>query len=75
MPRQVLESIQNSAGDLCVDIFVRDDGTFGYEEYRRDPEEGGKWFPLRRHAGRVFTDRDQAVAHAKGTVRWLLELQ
>ena len=35
---KVLTSLENSAGDHCVDIFVRVDGTFGFEDYRRDSE-------------------------------------
>ena len=70
MPK-VLESLHNSATDRCVDIFVRKDGTFGYEEYRRDPEEGGTWFPLHRYSGRVFRTHDEALSHAKITVPWL----
>jgi hypothetical protein len=38
-PIKVLVSLENSAGDRCVDIFARDDGTFGFEEYRKDPED------------------------------------
>ena len=38
---KVMESFENDLEDRCVDFFVRDDGTFGFEEYRRDHEEGG----------------------------------
>lgn len=31
--------LQSPCGDNCVDVFVLDDGTFGFEEYRRDPAE------------------------------------
>jgi len=27
--------------DRCVDVFARPDGTFGFEEFRRDPEDMG----------------------------------
>jgi len=50
MPTRVIASFNNPAGDHCVDIFVRDDGTFGFEEYRRDPEDMRGWFPLHRYS-------------------------
>ncbi|HEY2564091.1 MAG TPA: hypothetical protein VGI44_10300, partial [Acidimicrobiales bacterium] len=31
--------------DRCVDIFSRPDGTFGFEEFRRDPEDMGGMDP------------------------------
>src|SRR6266403_513923 len=37
----VLASRENAEGNRCVDIFRRDDGSFGFEEYRRDPEDRG----------------------------------
>jgi hypothetical protein len=37
----VLASRENAEADRCIDIFVRGDGTFGFEEYRRDPEDAG----------------------------------
>ena len=70
---KVLESLHNSTTDRCVDIFVRDDGTFGYEEYRRDHEDGGGWFPLHRYSHQIFDTQAHAVAQAKVTVRWLLK--
>ena len=35
----VLASPETEDGLRCVDLFRRIDGTFGYEEFRRDPEE------------------------------------
>ncbi len=44
-----MESFENDLEDRCVDFFVRNDGTFGFEEYRRDHEEGS-------HGTRYFAD-------------------
>jgi hypothetical protein len=38
--RTVLASRENAEADRCI-IFVRGDGTSGFEEYRRDPEDAG----------------------------------
>ncbi|MGH8667753.1 MAG: hypothetical protein ACREUH_00855 [Burkholderiales bacterium] len=70
---KVLRSLENQAGNLCVDIFMRDDGTFGFEEYRRDPEDGRGWFSLRRYAHQVFPTEEHALAQARASVAWLIQ--
>ena len=72
MPNKVLKSLQNQAADRCVDIFVRDDGTFGYEEYRRDHEDNRGWFPLHRYSHQIFDTEERALAQAQSTVAWML---
>src|SRR5215831_16160475 len=37
----VVASYQTSEADRCVDVFSRPEGTFGFEEFRRDPEDMG----------------------------------
>ncbi len=69
---KVLTSFENSAGDHCVDVFLRADGTFGFEEYRRDPEDGRGWFPLHRFSHRLFTTAEDALAQAKSRVEWMI---
>ena len=68
---KVLDSVENPFGDFCVDIFVRPDGTFGFDEYRRDPEDNGRWHCLHRFGGLVFHSMEEALAHAKASVAWL----
>jgi hypothetical protein len=69
---KVLTSIENSAGNHSVDIFVRADGTFGFEEYRRDPEDVSGWFSLHRYSHRVFSTAEAALAQAKSRVEWMI---
>jgi hypothetical protein len=71
MSNRVLASFENDAKDHCVDVFVRPDGTFGFEEYRRDAEDGTGWFPLHHYAAQVFASEGAALAQAKATVAWL----
>ena len=52
---------------------MRDDGTYGYEEYRRDHEDGRGWFPLHRYSHQIFDAEEHALAKAKSTVAWMLE--
>ena len=64
-------SFNSPAGDHCVDVFARDDGTFGFEEYRRDFEDMKGWFPLHRYSNQVFVTDQDALAHARATVAWM----
>ena len=43
----VIRSINNSDQSLCVDIFKRNDNTFGFEEYRRDKETYEGWYKVK----------------------------
>ena len=60
--------------DRCVDIFVRPDGTFGFEEFRRDPEDMGVWTPIAYFSGREYKTEHEAVEAARESVRWLGEV-
>ena len=67
----VLASIENAERDRCVDLFRRPDGTYGFEEFRRDPEDAGAWTPVRFYARRSFASKDEALAEANRVVIWL----
>lgn len=69
----VLTSLENQAADRCVDIFVRADGTFGFEECRRDYEDAGVWFPLDKYSRLIFDTEAGALAEARASVAWLRE--
>jgi len=70
----VIASIQTFDGDRCVDIFVRPNGTFGYEEFRKDPEDMGAWTPLHYFSDREFSDEDEAADAARRSVSWFCHL-
>jgi len=70
MGNKVLASLENPYGDYCVDIFTREDGSFGFEEYRRDPEDG-RWRSLNRYSNLVFGSERDAAAQATIHVSWL----
>ncbi len=67
----VLDSIETPNGDRCVDIFRRDDNTYGFEEYRRDMEDPRGWFPIGHHQFRVFEAEADARTAARTEVAWL----
>lgn len=75
MARKVVDSINNPTGDHCVDIFVRDDGSFGFEEFRRDHEDQRGWFSLQRYSTQRFASLDAAVAQARLSVAWFADLR
>lgn len=68
---RVLTSLENNAADRCVDIFERADGTFGFEESRRDYEDANEWFPLDKFSRLIFDTEAGALAEAKARVAWL----
>jgi len=71
MSKKVLASVENPYGDYCVDVFVRADGTFGFEEYRRDAEDGGGWYSLHRYSHLTFGSERGALDRARTCVEWL----
>jgi len=68
---RVLRSIETDEGGRCVDLFARPDGTFGFEEYRRDTEDGRGWFPIGFHAAGRFETADDALRDALSKITWL----
>jgi hypothetical protein len=71
---RVLVSHQNSEADRCVDIFCRPDRTFGFEEFRRDPEDVGAWTPVAYFSRLQFATEDEANDAARQAVPWLARL-
>jgi hypothetical protein len=69
---RVIASVENREGDHCVDVFVRADGTFGFEEYRRDPEDSSGWFSLHHYSHLIFDTQADALAQAKAKVAWMV---
>lgn len=67
----VLTSHENVDGSRCVDVFQRLDGTFGFEEFRREPEDRGAWTPLSYFSVRRYTNETAARDSARALVPWL----
>ena len=70
----VLASPSTPAVDRCVDVFVRSDGTFGFEEFRRDPEDMGVWTAVAYYSTRRFVNEADALSAARHAVSWLPEV-
>jgi hypothetical protein len=69
----VFDSIENFEGNRCVDLFFRPDGSFGFEEFRKDPEDAGAWTPVQYYSGATYVSKDHALAAATGAVIWLAD--
>jgi hypothetical protein len=67
----VFDSIENDGHDRCVDLFSRPDGSFGFEEFRRDVEDAGAWTPVAYYSGAAYASKDAALSAASKAVVWL----
>lgn len=71
--RIVVLSINSDDQSRCVDIFRRADGGYGFEEFRRDPEDPRGWFPIGGYARLVFAGKDAARDEAAARIDWFAE--
>ena len=67
----VLISIENLEHDRCVDLFSRPNGSYGFEEFRRDVEDQGAWTPVAYYSISTYLSQEAALAAAIGSVPWL----
>ena len=56
---------------LKAERAIRANNTFGFEEYRRDVEDGRGWFLVGHYAQHVYDSTDAALAAAHSKVIWL----
>ena len=68
---QVIASHTTPGADRCVDVFSRPDGTVGFEEFRRDPEDMGTWTPVAYYSSRNYSSEEAALEAALAVVPWL----
>ena len=61
-------------GDRCVDIFRRPEGTFGFEEFRKDPEDMGAWKSVSYFSAREYPSEVEATDAACQAVPWFAPL-
>jgi hypothetical protein len=69
-----LMSLEDADGFRCVDILQHADGTFFFKEFRRDPEDSGRWTLLGDYSHLSFSTRDQAVQAAESRLSWFMEV-
>ncbi len=67
----VVKSVNMTGDTICVDFFKRPDGTFGFEEYRRDVESNEGWFPIGFYSGNIYPSLDETIQSACDIIGWL----
>jgi hypothetical protein len=67
----VLTSISSGDHALCVDLFEDPAGGFGFEHFRSDPEDDGRWTAIGGFGSARFGTRSEAARVAKDSVLWL----
>ncbi|EAQ03746.1 hypothetical protein OB2597_10901 [Pseudooceanicola batsensis HTCC2597] len=70
---RVIRSVNFDGETLCVDIFQRPDGSYGFDEYRRDPEDGRGWYSIGLQGDRRFSSCSDAMEEALSVVGWLAD--
>lgn len=67
----VIESIASPDGGLCVDLFQHLDGGYGFEHFRSDPEDMGRWTAIGGSGSTRHQTLTEATAAATQAVPWL----
>jgi hypothetical protein len=68
MKRTVLASLELENGFQCVDFFLREGGTFGFEHYRREHDGAIRWQAIGNCAHLSFGSGEDALEAAKKIV-------
>ena len=71
MRNTVLASFGTDDGTQCVDVFRREDGTFGFEQFRSETDGHGRWQSLGKYSQLSFASGEEALGLAKQRVPWL----
>jgi hypothetical protein len=66
----VIASLADPHGTRCVDVLQRDDGAFVFKEFRRDPEDAGRWTLIADHSGTAYPSKDAALKAAAAALAW-----
>jgi hypothetical protein len=68
---KVIISLEDADGLRCVDILEDGDGGFHFKEFRRDPEDGGRWTLVADYAAHSYSSRNEALLAAGEAISWL----
>ena len=70
----VLHSINSVDHSKCVDIFMRPDGTYGFEEFRHDFEDTQGWQAIGGFRTFIFFKEGEVLEAARRHVVWLTKV-
>ena len=71
MASNVVDTVHNRDADRCVKIIRQPDGTFGFQEFRREPEDAGRWTLVSEGSRGAHATEAQALAAARADLAWL----
>ena len=69
-----IQSINHDGETICVDVYQRQDGTFGFDEFRRDPEDDRGCYSIGYHGEKEFLSAELALKEARRMVSWLADV-
>lgn len=72
---KVVQNIEIATGNYCVDIFKREDNSFGFEEFRRDSEDMGKWTAINYYSVLSYGSENEARRDAEDKIAWLKDIR
>jgi hypothetical protein len=61
----VVTTVHSEDAQRAIKVIKRADGRFGFNEFRREPEDAGGWTLVREDPAGTFATPDQAVAAAR----------
>lgn len=67
----VVDGIESGDHTLCVDFFEHPSGGFGFEHFRADPEDGGRWTAVGGFSRLRFPTLMAAARSAAQAIPWL----
>jgi hypothetical protein len=70
----VFVSVENFEHDRCVDIFSRADGSYRFEEFRSDIEDGRQWTPVQYYSSVTYISSADTLDTAERCVPWLVDV-
>ena len=70
MGKIIKETFAKSDGTRKVEIFQRENKTFGFEEFEFGSEENS-WYPVGEYSLAIIDSLDNAIREAEGRVSWL----
>jgi hypothetical protein len=66
----IVKRIESRAGDRAVEVFLRSDGSYGFEEFKYVQPENA-WIPTGPSTVSFHNSAETAEADARGRVDWL----
>ena len=70
-PRAPVKSVASLDQTRCIDVVGDGSGRFTVKEFRRDPEDGGRWTLVADHSATSYGSEAEAIAAMRRELPWL----